>query len=249
MKVAVYGDSYADTKNVVTETSWISFLRRNLANDYGDVSIDNYGKGGSSLYFSYTNFVETNHKYDLVIFLATEPHRYPIAFKPAKLGREMYITSVPHVVKIEKSYSHLFSAEEKLFLKNLKGWFDASNQDFNTEVAEIILDNVERLHPNVVIYPCFTQSFKAERFKKYKLDQYLHPLHSFWHRQLELLGIEPDDFTAMEKNTITGHMTPEFNEYIAKVLYAKIKTGKWDHTGFFDIKIEMPKTHYYKNWD
>jgi hypothetical protein len=212
------------------------------------VSIDNYAKGGSSLYFSYKNFLVTQHRYDLVLFLATEPHRYPISFETqAAIGKKFYITGIPHIDQLKLSLK--LTSGEIEFLDSLKGWFSASSQPYNDDMADIILDKVEYLHKNVIIYPCFTQSFKKERYKKYNLDPYLHPLHCFWHRQLELFDIDHVNFSAQEKKTLACHLTPEFNQYFAKVLYSKITTDKYDHSGFFDITIKEPKTHYYSNWD
>lgn len=260
MKIGIYGDSYADSNNVSNPTNWFnslsnkiqndSQLAKTISDDISHIKVDNYAKAGSSLYFSYKNFLKTNSNYDLVIFFATEPNRYPVKFQPSNIpGSYFYITSVPHVEQLEESLSQSLTSEEKLFLQNLKGWFNASNEEYNQDVSSIILDNIEKMHPNVLIYPCFTNSFTSERFKKYKLDQYLHPLHSFWHRQLELFEIDYNGFVALEKDTLSGHLTPEFNEYISQILFSKLKTGKWDHKGFFDIKIKLPKTHYYKNWD
>lgn len=248
MKIGIYGDSYADC-NPLAEDSWVNQLRLLMKEKYGSVKIVNYAKGGSSLYFSYKNYLDTGNLYDLVIFLATEPHRYPIAFSPKISKQTHYITSVPHVEQIELNSATLLNEEEKLFLQNLKGWFNASNHEYNLDIADILLSNIESTHSNVIIYPCFTESFKKQRYAKYGLDYILHPMHSFWHRQLELFDIDPNGFTALEKPTLCGHLTPEFNKYFAKALYSKIATGKYDHSGFFDIDIEKPKTHYYGNWD
>lgn len=259
MKIGIYGDSYADTPDRTKSTNWFNILSKlifddkpllnNLTKDSSKITIDNFGKGGSSLYFSYKNFLETSTDYDLVIFLVTEPHRYPIAFKPANINQTFYITSIPHVDQLIESLSSLLNESEKQFLIDLRGWFAASDQEYNRDMSSIILDNIETLHSKLIMYPCFTESFTSNRYKKHKLDPYLHPLHSFWHRQLELFDIEPSNFTALEKDTLSGHLVPEFNEYFAKVLFTKLKHDKWDHAGFFDIKIDMPKTHYYKNWD
>ena len=85
-------------------------------------------------------------------------------------------------------------------------------------------------------------------FDKINLDPYDHPMHSFWHRQLEKLGIDSSNFTAGEKTTLNNHLTPEYNEFIANVFYKKLTKNTWDFTGIDDINIQLPKTHYYSNW-
>lgn len=246
MKLGVYGDSYADAKDKSSPICWYNILAKSFGYN---TSVDNYATAGSSLYYSYKNFLSTHKNYDLIIFLATEPHRYPISFSPKNIKITFYITSVPHIEQILSSFDKKLTEEEIEFLLNLKGWFHASNQQYNLEMADIILNNIEQIRNDVIIYPCFFQSFTKERFEKYSLDPDLHPMHSFWIRQLELLNIDVEGFTALEKNTLAGHLTPEFNEYIAKMFLSKIKTGKYDHSGLFDIVIKEEKTHFYKNWD
>lgn len=70
MRIGVFGDSFAD-ENMREGKSWISWLREN-----DDVtSVTSFGKGGSSLEFSYQNFLNNHNSYDRCIFLATEPNR------------------------------------------------------------------------------------------------------------------------------------------------------------------------------
>lgn len=246
MKLGIYGDSYADAKNKSSSICWYNILAKKISND---VEISNHAEAGSSLYFSYKKFLETQHQYDFVIFLVTEPHRYPVKFLPKKAKINGHITSIPHIENILTNFSKELNQEEKIFLHNLKGWFKASDQSYNLEIADVLLNNVEQIRTDTIIYPCFFQSFTRERFIKYKLDPDLHPMHSFWIRQMDLLNIDIKNFTAIEKDTLAGHLTPEYNEYIAKMFLSKIKTGIYDHNGLFDITITQPKTHFYKNWD
>lgn len=249
MKIGIYGDSYADC-NPNISTAWPNILSKKLMNYYSNnFEVINYAKAGSSLYFSYKNLLDTYTKHDLIIFLVTEPHRYPIPFKSIKSQQTFYITCFEHVKQIEHDLINLLEINEYEFLQNLKGWFLASNETYNNDISELILNQIERMSKNTILYPCFTDSFSVTRFAKYKLDRTLHPMHSFWYRQLELLGIEPNNFTAQEKSTLQGHLTPEFNEYFANVLYSKITTGDFDHRNFFDISIKYSKEYYYKNWD
>lgn len=245
MHLGIYGDSYGDAKNKNGANCWFNVLAKYLSIK----NIDNYSESGSSLYFSYTNFLTTNHKYDTIIFLATDPNRYPIKFSPVNIGCSYHITSVAHIEQLQADLNKHLTEEEQEFLLNLRGWFKVSNKNYNLEIADAILSNIETLRPDVIMYPCFSSSFTKDRFVKNKLDQITHPLHSFWIRQLDLLEIDPDNFTAMEKDTLAGHLTEEFNEYIAKMFLSKITTGYYDHSGLLDITIKKPKTYYYKNWD
>ena len=248
MKVGIFGDSYAAAQPS-TIGSWQYYLK----NLYGNgVSIENFGVGGSSLYYSYKKFLNNKDKFDTIIFIATEPHRYPIPFTISWNKQTHYITSVRHIEQIELHSAKLFkllTEEEKLFLQNLKGWFNASNEIYNDDIRDIILHQVLSLHNNILLYPSFINSFNLKMFDKINLDPYDHPMHSFWHRQLEKLGIDSSNFTAGEKTTLNNHLTPEYNEFIANVFYKKLTKNTWDFTGIDDINIQLPKTHYYSNWD
>ncbi len=77
MKIAIFGDSFGDDHiNWIDRNdwldvgpSWIDYLRQ-----FHD--IDNFCKGGSSLYFSKIIFDKTDlSKYDKIIFIATSPYR------------------------------------------------------------------------------------------------------------------------------------------------------------------------------
>lgn len=253
MKIAIYGDSFAKPTVKNSTTSWINLLSTKLSDNIKEkITIDNYSASGSSLYFSYKNFIATCKNYDLVIFLATEPHRYTVPSKFRSSLIPIHITSNLQVDQLEKDLFDKLNQNEKDFLKNLRGWFNASDQKYNLEIADILLSNIENKHNNVIIYPCFNASFTDLRFKNYNIDPDIGPLFGFWLRQMELFNINEDEFTDLifyEKPTISTHLTPEFNDFFAKLLYNKIIYGTYDYTGFFDIKIKMPKNFFYKKWD
>ena len=112
--------------------------------------------------------------------------------------------------------------------------------------AIIYLEKIEKLHSNTLYYPCFADSFSKERFKSYELDQNFNVMHTMWHRQLELLGLSSDSIGLAETNNLCGHLGPEFNEFFAEMLYKRIQTGKWDHSGLLDITLTKPLEFYYK---
>ena len=72
MKIAIYGDSYADP-NPYPNESWIAYLKNNIES----VSIDQYSSAGTSHWWSYQKFIETYKNYDIIIFCHTCPNRWP----------------------------------------------------------------------------------------------------------------------------------------------------------------------------
>lgn len=244
MRLGIYGDSYASAfgNTLTAPTNWFNILAKNMK----ATKVVNYAKPASSLYFSFKRFLETQHLHDFVVFLITEPHRYP---NPITLGtrNDCYVSGPVHIDNLLKTP---IGPKDRANLEQLRGWFSSSDEKFNEDMSDLMLDKIESSRKeNMIIYPCFINSFSKERFARYKLDSELHPMHSFWHRQMELYGINHETFTALEKDTLCGHLCHEFNEFFADLLINKIKTNKWDHSKFFDVTIKEPKTYYYRNWD
>ena len=103
MKIAIYGDSYADNHRTLQDSSNldehetkifktafgklgytdINTFLNNLTLKYKcwvdllseTFSVTNYARGGTDCYFSYKTFLETHKNYDKIIFLKTFPGR------------------------------------------------------------------------------------------------------------------------------------------------------------------------------
>jgi hypothetical protein len=75
MKVAVFGDSYADenTNTNVGYKSWVELLREKY---YPDLTC--YGLSSTSVYYSYDLFLKHHESYDKIIFLSSTYHRITI---------------------------------------------------------------------------------------------------------------------------------------------------------------------------
>lgn len=103
MKVAVFGDSYADeimNKNEVNYKSWVELLREKY---YPDLTC--YGMSGSSLYFSYNLFLEHQSKFDKIIFVTTTPGRILIPKYIKFNGNRAHL--MYHINSIDTAIQHL----------------------------------------------------------------------------------------------------------------------------------------------
>ena len=77
MKLAIYGDSFADA--LFTQDSHRYFQWPNILADKLNVyDYSNYALGGTSLNFSYMKFLESHEKYDKIIFVVTDSNRSSI---------------------------------------------------------------------------------------------------------------------------------------------------------------------------
>ena len=186
--------------------------------------------------------MKTQHLYDLNIFLATSPCRYTKPVELTKSKYPYYLTSIEQIDYMESNYE--LEPEDFIKLKSIRGWFESVDVDYENDIFDLMLDKIESTR-NTIIVPCGSTSFNQARFDKYELDMDLHTLHSIWVRQRDLLGLEPNIFLGKEKEILCGHLSPEWNIFFANVLYKRITTGKWDYSGFYDVKMEHPANYYY----
>ena len=86
MRVAIYGDSFADTK--VKSSSKLYTDNDNVG--WPDIvsqhhSVANFARGGTSTYYSYQKFLNTHESFDTIIFVVTDYYRwYHLVHNPSK---------------------------------------------------------------------------------------------------------------------------------------------------------------------
>ena len=105
MKLGIYGDSFCQDTG---EGTWPT----ELANLLGVSDYRSYGCGGTSIEYSYFNFLESHHLYDIIIFCATGHNRTSIIdydFKEKKY--EHHMTANWNVFKNEDNRNRRFSQE------------------------------------------------------------------------------------------------------------------------------------------
>lgn len=241
MKIGLYGDSFgiADVKEL--PTAWYNLLRDEL-----QCELDNYAVRGSSVYFSFKNFLETYHMYDLVIFLVTSPIRYSKSLNTSTPIMEHYpgISAVKYAREI---YNNQLTDTDREILRDLEGWFMCSDEELNLDMCELMMERVANLHENVLFIPVIENTY----FKNNTgITNREHTFYNFVSRQLTLLKLLPgyDVSKVMfgeRPETIAGHLGPEFNRFVADVMYKGITTGVWDWSMYDQVTLEHPKEFYY----
>lgn len=113
MNVAIYGDSFADTKFVTNDyLGWPSLLEQQFR-------VHNFAYVGSSLWWSYNIFKEVHQKYDLNIFVVTVPGR--IYLENLNVHLNARIENWPTANKInvgEVYYKYIYSQNRELDFHN-----------------------------------------------------------------------------------------------------------------------------------
>ena len=198
MKIAIYGDSFAiDEENTPRKNSWVD----HLSNHYDVV---NYAKQGSSLYYSYKEFLRTHQYYDKVIFLVTN------------FGR-LYVPNLPHphipgLYNVEKYLKESNSRDREKF-QTIKNFFlHIQNESFEKDIHGLILKECMSLRPDCLFIPCFDQSLIPEWKFCTMMDIQII--------DFEFYKINPFEFSTDARELRNCHMNDENN----LIFYKKIKS-------------------------
>lgn len=245
MRIAIYGDSYGITTSVPDR--WTEALSKKL-----NVKIDNYSVSGSSVYYSYKMFMSTKDNYDVVLFLVTDPLRYPleINFTDSVPKTRKRVTGLAAVEYLRNAQDFSLTPIDEKMLNDVEGWYKASDLGYIFDVNTLFLEKILASHPNVILYPCFPNSIPPEYLQGFDIK---YSMFNLFVRQLKLLGIKPTQENMLRagetENTqvIGGHLVPEFNRVLTEVMYDRIVDNVWNlHK--LDTVTALPhsKEYYYE---
>jgi hypothetical protein len=133
MKVGIFGDSFAD-EYLRTGRSWIECLRE----DYNYDVVTSFGYGGTSIEWSYNNFLNKGSNFDFIIFLLTDERR--MHFTDFANNKELLFHM--STKKTEKEIVQKLRDNSKIKQWNIDEWnFNYNNTDKQilrgTELATI----------------------------------------------------------------------------------------------------------------
>ena len=148
MKIAIYGDSPAANvihRSINDDVSYIEML-------YKKYDVTNFGKSGSSLFYSYQQFVDSHKQFDKIIFLATFPGRVYLSTRSSETIDTNYrhISSISHAEAFANIYadspsnSKIFNAVRDyiLYVKN-----DEQDRVFHN----LMLDDIKLKRPDAIL--------------------------------------------------------------------------------------------------
>jgi len=249
MKIGIYGDSFGYYQPEGKQYHWSAILENKL-----NCNIENYARYGTSLFYSYQEFLKTYTKYDLIIFAVTDPYRYTDQLKLSiDKNTKMKVRSVSGIgaiTSIFKKYPDKLTVDDKKILRNLEGWFIMSDDLYNREMSELMLQKIESLHENIIFYPCFEKSFSKAWFTKLKIPSNRTFMYLCEYQLKLLLGTnyckeKIGECLGNEKSILAGHLTKEINEYLAEAMLSKINTGIWNYPDLSSLTIKNDLSYYY----
>ena len=238
MRIGVYGDSFAESYPATKHFAWFNQLPKFIPG----AKVKSYGKGGSSVFYSYTQFLQTHLSFDFIIFLVTDPNRYT---KSMMIDGDHVLphslSEVEHLLKTKN-----VSSTEQEILESLKTYFiELMDEDYNTQMTELMLTHIERVNPNIIFFPCFPNSFLKSRIAKAGLPVTGNTLGHIAKKQSDILGIYDLGNYQENTNAISCHFTEEFNLGVAELFATKIKHDIWNWKAINRIKLEHDKNYYY----
>ncbi len=217
--IGIFGDSFCGYQ---PNPSYEKYHWAPLLGKYFNCEIKNYGQPGSSLYYSYQEFIKNYYKQNLNIFLVTNPDRYPVKVRTSKNVKE-WVSNIRSLDYI-KNTSRIIDPPEVA----IRGWFIASDLEYNREMSNLMIDKILNLDSTVIIFPCYFDSLNEEMIIKLKLDKEMC-MDSLQIIQAKAYDVSIEttwDFLESEE-LINGHLCPELNAVFFEIIKNRILTKKW----------------------
>jgi len=214
MKIGIFGDSYASTRNTNPTPSWIDIL-----NQRENMFVTSHGQNGSNFYYSVDQFKTHYKQYDLNIMLVTNPGRIWARHSNILEMSEKFFNSIETIQKqLQFHKEHAVGARrEKIItiLETVKNYL-LYIQDFEYEcyLQELMIQDVLSMDKNLILIPCYNSS--ALKTSRNLFDVFLKE-NEAWGYKMHI------DKVNDRRNC---HMTAENNKILAEKIIAYIEQGK-----------------------
>ena len=161
-KLAIFGDSYAKKDaDDIHEKSWHEFIE--------GYDITNFGEPGTDLWFSYNRFLKNYTNFDHIIFLVTSPYRITLSNPNVIIYPNQNYTTAS--VKVETT-----TGKELEQYKAVVSYYEiVQDKEKDEQLHQLMVENVKRLAPNSIVYPCFNNSW----FNAYQDETVLYSITEF----------------------------------------------------------------------
>jgi hypothetical protein len=141
MKIGVFGDSYAEhCASNPNHLQWWQYVQQQCS----DIEIDNYGVAGSSLYYTWKQFQNNQHKYDKVIVYFTTPNRLWMPHLPKEWNLEHV-----HNLDIFKYRTFKNTFNTKIMKNALDAYYKyIVNIDEQRDIWQLQIESIKRKRPD-----------------------------------------------------------------------------------------------------
>jgi hypothetical protein len=215
MKIAVFGDSYADK-------TWRKDIWWQLLNTEHNHQVECFGESGSSILFSALKIDLLAQNYDLVIWALTTPGRFSLQNKDSTYH-------IWHAGDSSISSDPIMQKQISVCRDYLGYVFDWDQENF---VGKSIVSYLQQKHNNIMIVPCFPAPLLVS-FNLYNLCEqetnYYFPGKSIPDVYLEYQDLRP------------GHLTVNNQKILANLINQKLTPGifQTDYSNFVKPKLAL----------
>jgi len=250
--LGIYGDSFADDRSSwdrprLTTTAW----SYRLAMTYD--SYENYALQGTSLFYSYQKFIATQHKWDKIVFIVTNPGRWPGTINVA--GRQQFLTihnfdRAQNVLKSYRDFYPTLTADQLRDIDAIGDWFMHRDDGFEFRMHDLMISKIKNLRPDALLIHIDrqhkTQPVSMNDFRMITFQTLVPSLFKASNNLLRNWQMMDDRFQERDEHNIC-HFTTEINDLFFTVIQQSLETGVWDPI--------IPKTwphqhgisHYYRS--
>jgi hypothetical protein len=151
MKIAIYGDSYAnlnlDQPNNGRGESWVDSLKKSH-------DVTNFGLAGSSVFYSYLKFKEHNEKFDYNVFIITNLDRIYNRKLDDLLKQESWYTNYKN---IELRSSQPFNDHQLKIIDSVKTYFEYWKDEETENILNFnLIENLRKDYTNCLFINAFS---------------------------------------------------------------------------------------------
>jgi hypothetical protein len=209
MKIAIYGDSYADYRyQPRNNKTWMHYLEDRL-----NTRVTSFAASGSGLYFSVKKYLETHGEFDKIIFIVTFPGRLYVSQTGTHL---IHIPGISLANLVAETSDNL--NEKKIFSAAADYLLYVQNYEEELFKHYCMLDRIN--HNSILKIPVSLDSL--ENYNGTTLTDISHIDYDYY--QI--------DKANPKKDLRCCHMNQQNNKIFADKIY------DWIQTGNFDFKVE-----------
>jgi hypothetical protein len=242
LKVGIFGDSYADpirhghdNFRELDDIGWPNLLR----NKY---EVGLHALAGSSIYYSYQEFLKHHEKYDKIVFVVTDPIRWIKGYKLSKNEDRIIHLSSYAGVENWLQLNPDMRLEDRCIVEALKGYYLFLVDDPSCQViANLMLNHMRQLRPDIILIPIARNLLNMSTVG---FDSYLDLLH------IEMgVGTSFDYGKFLQKNyeyRLACHLSKEMNIVVANDVMNALETGKWNPNDPKSIRHEHKADYYWR---
>lgn len=225
LKVGIFGDSYADPISHghdnfkdMDQLGWPNLLKYKY-------EVGLHGKTGSSIFYSYQQFLKYHEQYDKIVFVVTNPERWVKSVSVA--GEQKNVST--YIVAEHFLKQNNLTIEERCILEALKSYYLFLEDQESTHIfGKLMIDHMKLLRPDIILIPIGRGTVGLDTVGFFDYSVAFHSDMSFFNSSIEWGVAYARLLETYYEYRLICHFSPEINELIATDVLDALEIGKWD---------------------